>query len=275
MSPSIKALFPTLLMAFLLVFLQHFAPSNFWQGWYIQANSFDYYCELVKPVSFFREPISAWSNLIYWYFGWWILLDLKTPLQGSLFTANPWYRIFFGVVFLFMFGGSLFFHASMTSVSIAVDMSGVYAFCLLPVFLSLHRWYNFKTYGRSDVGSSVFVLLTLMLVIGIAGVLGFWEDSFNSIPVLIFALFLNGLLIGLTEWRFSSSSEEKSMVKWVFISLVSFALAAVAWIVDRYRVYCEPEGWLHGHAFWHVFAGVAVFCLFLYFRGERTKSITN
>lgn len=265
-SVLIKAIFPTAVMAVVMCFIQLFAPLNFWANWYMQPETLGYYCEQQTLNMIFREPISSWSNIMYWYLGWLILLDNKTAPHSNFLYANPGYIWYWGLLYLFMGGASWFFHASVSSIALGFDMGGVYISFLLPFILNVHR---FKSYSRGNPAyqsKNLMVGLILFAVV-FGGTLGYWEDSFSAVPALLIGLFVNTALFLYIERKWTTNANKRYL--WIAIFLIFWA--AFAWIVDRLKVLCDPIGWIHGHAAWHILMSIAAFQLYLYYKSEGSS----
>ncbi len=259
----IKALFPTAIMALIMCCIQFFGPLNFWLEWYVQPKTMGNYCEVQALEAIFREPISSWSNLIYWYLGWWILLDTKSKTPTNFLFNNKGYIWYWGLLYLFMGTSSWFFHASVSSIALAFDMSGVYISFLLPLILNAHRFSNYSRGNpiRKSVLSMVSLILTSIII---GGSLGYWEDSFNAIPALLIGLTINVVLFIYIERKWTTHANHR----YLWMSIVLILGATFSWCVDKFRVLCDPAGWIHGHAAWHILMSIAAFQLYLYYKSE-------
>ena len=59
---------------------------------------------------------------------------------------------------------------------------------------------------------------------------------------------------------------------WFGIVWLLFILSYGVWKLDEARWVCDPENhWINGHAIWHVFNAIGLYCLFLYYRQFRLK----
>lgn len=265
MHPSVlkKAVLPTVLMALVMLCIQFFAPLNFWIDWYMQPETVGYYCEQQTMNLIFREPISSWSNIMYWYLGWLILLDNKTAPHSNFLYANPGYIWYWGALYLFMGAASWFFHASVSSIALGFDMGGVYISFLLPFILNVHRLSSYSK-GNPALKSNYLLVGLILFAVVVGGTLGYWEDSFNAVPALLIGLFANTALFIYIEKKWTTHSNKRYL--WIAIFLITFA--AFSWCIDRFKVLCDPAGWIHGHALWHLLMSVAAFQLYLYYKSE-------
>ena len=265
----VKAIFPTAIMAIVMCCIQLFAPYNFWANWYMQPKTIGHYCEQQLMDLIFREPISSWSNIMYWYLGSLILFDNKTASPSNFLSANKGYIWYWGVLYLFMGAASWFFHASVSSIALGFDMGGVYISFFLPFILNLHRISNYSKGNPARKSSNLMVGFILFAVV-FGGTLGYWEDSFASAPALVFGLFVNIILFVYIERKWTTNANKRYL--WIAIFLIFWA--AFSWIVDRYKVLCDPVGWIHGHAAWHILMSIAAFQLYLYYKSEGTHELS-
>jgi|GEM_PF-7016595 len=265
--PSIKAIFPTLFMGLIMCCIQLLSPLNFWIDWYVQPQTLGNYCEQQLLDAVFREPISSWSNLIYWYLGWWILFDPKSQHSTNFLYSNNGYIWYWGVLYLFMGTASWFFHASIASIALAFDMGGVYISFLLPFILNLHRILNYSSGNPAEKSTTLMCGLPLFAVT-VGGTLGYLEDSFNSIPVVLFGLVLNVVMFVYIEMKWTTYAN----TRYLWIALILILCAAFSWCADKFRLVCDADGWIHGHAVWHVLMSVGAFQMYRYLKSEGTEA---
>jgi len=265
-----KALIPTSIMALIMCGIQFLGPLDFWIDWYVQPKTLGNYCEVQRLELIFREPISSWSNLIYWYLGWILLLETKTRVPTNFLYANNGYIWYWGVLYLFMGSASWFFHASVSSIALAFDMGGVYISFLLPFILNVHRIANY-TSGNGARKSVKLMLVLIIFAVVVGGTLGYWEDSFPSAPVVLFGLILNTAIFVFIEQKWTTGGSRRYL--WIALFLV--LCAATCWCVDKFRVLCDPAGWIHGHAAWHILMSIGAFHLYLYYKSEGKNDLPS
>ena len=58
---------------------------------------------------------------------------------------------------------------------------------------------------------------------------------------------------------------------WLLAALAVFGLAYVVWTLDGTGAWCDPTGWLQGHAVWHLLGAVSAGLAFIYYWREKDR----
>ena len=103
---------------------------GFWNHYYTEADMGTLFCEKTNMDHFIRQPLNTLSNFIYWLTGVIIInrgwKDRTKKNRYNLISANPFYSISLGVIMLYIFCSSVFFHASLIHFAGELDYSAVY-----------------------------------------------------------------------------------------------------------------------------------------------------
>jgi len=57
--------------------------------------------------------------------------------------------------------------------------------------------------------------------------------------------------------------------KYLMAAVCIFLIALCFQILDRARIFCDPQSLFQGHALWHILAGVSTYISYLFFASER------
>ncbi len=187
--------------------------------------------------SIISEPINTWSNLGLILIGLWILFRFRSYLG----------RFFGGAVFA-MGSLSFIYHASNNFLTQYIDFLGMYfvmSFLVTGTLLRFFRasqasfftWYWF-IYSLHCVSFMVFHILEVPVQ---------YIMYLNLGPVILmeFVIYLR-----TRKWE-----EQKFFLFGLFLTLMAQTIA----LVDIQRIYCNPSGWVHGHALWHLIGALAVY----------------
>ena len=207
--------------------------------WYEAQQSFGppnvNWCEETQ-CSVISEPINTWSNLGFLFISLWILISFKRR-SPMLFQ--------FALVVLVMGLLSLIYHATNNYLTQFFDFTGMALMASYLLAFNVKRLKPNWSFG-SLFWFFVFFDTFLFAFFGITNVPVQMIIFINFGPVVVLEL-ING-------WR------EQRFRDYGFFALavVSLVAAQVASAVDLKRVICSPEGWIHGHAVWHLLCAVAM-----------------
>ena len=210
-------------------------PNCPWSG---LAPATIHYCE-ENLCSLITQPANTWSNLGFVFVG--LYLTWKASVHGprALRLIGP-IAIFVGVT-------SFAYHATFSFVGQVFDLGAMYCFSALLIVMNARRLGALQ--GKA--GTLVFVglvagttaLVVLLRVVGIP----------------LFAIQL-AVALGL-ERRARAASPTPIDYRWFRNALITFALAYGCWLLDFFRVVCDPHWHLmQGHALWHLLDA----CIFLW-----------
>jgi len=259
-----------------LLFILIYYPLNYWYKhtgfWYsLGWNSLTTtsVCEFQFVNGVIRQPMSTFTNIFYLFFGVDIMDKAHTDYNENqrhpnLLIANFQYSVMFGICLLGLFLGSTLYHASMVDIFAQVDMAGVFACALFPLFFTLHKLYAARFYNNKPYFSMMGSMLVVFLFFLFQSVLTsyYWKDSaaYYILPMLYFSL------IGATGYHnlyYVQKSERNSL----FMSLLFTFLAIFLYFYDWY--YCDEMSVFQPHAFWHVFSALSMYYFYTFLRSEH------
>ncbi len=224
--------------------------------WYESQQSYGppnvNWCE-PTTCSLINEPINTWTNLGLILVGVFILFRFRSYLG----------RFFGGTVFT-MGVLSFIYHATNNFLTQYIDflgmflvMSFLFAGTLLRFFKasqgSFFTWYWF-------VFSAHCVLFMVFHII---------ETPVQYIMYLnLGPIILLELLIFLRTRKFNHQ-------KFFFLGVGLTIIAQIIAITDIQRIYCDPNGWIHGHALWHLIGAPAAYFFALHYENHFIHSKSN
>lgn len=263
-----------------LLFIGIYYPLNFWckhtcfwftLGWNSLTNTG--VCELQFIDGVIRQPMSTFTNIFFLFFGVDIIsksvLDYRVN-QGhhNMLIANFQYSVMFGMCMLTLFFGSTLYHASVVDIFAQMDMAGVFACALFPLFFTLHKLYAARFYDNKPYFSMMGSALVVLLFFFFQGLLTsyYWEDemAYYILPMLYFSL------IGATGYYnlyYVQRSERTSL----FISLICTTCAVFLYFYDWY--YCNEMSYFQPHSLWHIFSAFSMYYFYMFLRSEHNVQL--
>lgn len=214
-----------------------------WSGWTpATCLPTDCFCEAMVE-GFVRQPANAWSSLAFVVAAVFVARRNSRVLPGGrpvLGSAEVWT---FVAALLALGFGSAFYHASLTFVGQVADVSGMYLMATFMLFRRLGPRFSIPPLP----GALGFVVINGLLMVA--------QVTTPSVRRMAFGLLLAGA-VGL-EW--ASSRKGRG---WLAAGAALMLAALVLWALDRWRVVCDPESLLQGHALWHLLGAAAAASLF-------------
>jgi hypothetical protein len=260
----IVALALTFFAALILFYLNYHFHGDVWEGMQLgNPGLFREYCELNKMDDFIRQSMNTYSNLAYFFLGLIIIqlgqFDSQLDNHRNPIVSFPFLSLFFGLCMVYLAVGSAFFHASLSWIGQRVDMNGTYGICLFMLGICIYRIIT-KTDQKKKF-KAVFVIAILIALYGFF-YLHLVVKSFVLLPALI------GLIVLLTAYNYIKN-KERYTVHYAILALLFMIAAAVLRSLDVQKIGCMPTSLYQGHALWHVFTGMSVFFLYMFYRKEN------
>lgn len=223
-------------------------------------DSSQVYGETVRWGARIRQPWSTWSDLGFIILG---LVALVISAYGGEHPANPLQgptlaSLFFGLLFIYLGPGSMYFHAGLTRWGGVLDGISLSAFmCFL---------FCYDLWWVAHWSGPVVILLWGAIIAGIVVVIWF-KDSYGKIFFAAW-LGLTALLEVLIETKVLGSGHERNPI-WLVPAAVCFGAAFLVWMLSQKgRLLFAPSAPMPGHAWWHLGCALAVFFLYFYFRSD-------
>lgn len=243
--------------------------SNLWAEFRVHDNVEYFFCEAPKMENAVRQPINTWTNLPFLFMGLLLIRKAREDSQNrnryNLMLSFPIYTYIYGFSCLYLFLGSTFFHASLAASAQQIDMSGVYALALFPIFYNLNKIYNVfyykitkKTTKRTVQG---FIALFLVCLV-IFSLLKWRLDAFIVIPSMLAMILVTSLYL---EYRVPNTTNKTL----IWLSTLTIAIGIGFYALDVKKVFCNSNSLFQPHAIWHLFAATATFACYLYLRSEN------
>lgn len=263
--PSFAAL-ATAGLGLLLAWLTADATAVTWQDMPLSKAGLTYeYCELNQMEAFIRQPVNAWSNLIYFFLGSWILVvavtDARRKVDLNPLTRFPWMSMWLGLMLMGLCFGSFFFHASVTQLGQHWDMGFTYA-----VALGLMAGAGYRLallLGRRE--NNALKLLFLMATIAVSVVFYLIKWYLNG-KIVLPLLMLTGVGLAIAVFF----KRRAAMETWRLLAgILMLVLALIFRTLDVAKVGCDAQGWLQLHAAWHACTGLSAFLFWTLLHSEK------
>ncbi len=265
--PFFQAVLVTLVMLLILVGLDLGFPAggSFWDQFFTEDQTLDYFCEESAREALFRHKVNTYTNIVYFLAGaWGILKGLGDRKRGgrTYLRRHPEWSLIYGVAAVLVFLGSTLFHAGLTLWTEWADLAGVYAIALMLGCMTLHRLRGLVL--RRHSASWPFVLLYLVLWVAACAsifTIKSWYLVLGTILVIAIGVFLiNSMTAPDKTWRWFAGS-------------MGFAVLAVAFFaMDVHRIGCDPQAWIQPHGNWHVCAALS---FLFYYRFVRSSTANH
>lgn len=227
------------------------------------------FCETTNIHNPVRQPLNAFSSIIYLLTAIVILKNCWKKIEGSTPKPENAYCALFGLILLYVFCASAFYHASLINLAHKLDYSAVFAFSVFPVLYFLyHRWLNRSKLPVTQKWKSIAQFFLAFLAINL--LLNFLtpngkETMTASILVLLFFALAAATLI---------AEPDNPKRNWLILSVVSVLVAVVWFEFDKYKILCNTNSFLQPHGLWNLFVGLSAFYFFLYMRSEHNPTAT-
>jgi hypothetical protein len=220
----------------------------------------DCFCEGIRD-SLVRQPVNTISGLLFLPVGILILLSARTgPGAGgeNLLRTRRVYSLLFGGATILVGLGTALYHASLTFVGQTVDVLGMY---LLVTYLLV--------YNLSRLSPLPQRVVLGVYVLGNAALLGFLitvpELRRHAFAALVVAVLVSELVI-------RRSRRVRMRTRYLLGAVLVLAAGFLVWVIDLAGVACDPDGWIQGHAVWHLAGAGATWLVFLFYLSENSSA---
>ena len=257
----------------LIYFLNHFFyPSNFWNNFTTKEGISVWFCEYTDMNRVVRQPINTFTNIWYVVNALFFLSkgisDYRKPKSYNLITANPYYSILLGIISIYTFLSSTFYHSSLISIASKLDYSAVYSISLFPLMYYTHRIIlnkrNKPTNKKhpKEVRAIIFVFSLIYIL------LTFFIPLKAVHPIVLSFI----ILTALGGYYLEKVEPNKTNKLYLILMVVTITIAVFLFKIDYEKVACNPESFIQPHSLWHIFNSLTVFYIYLYFRSENYDS---
>lgn len=203
--------------------------------------------------SIINEPANAWSNFAMILPG--LIIYMMSKNLKNIIIKN------FGLFIMIMGLFSFIYHSTNNYGTQFLDFIGMYLYTGGIITINLFR---LKSKYLLKPWKTFLVVLLLNTAI-------FWIFHFANGPIQ-FTVMLN--IAAMLALEFFARAKDINY-KNFWISLIFIAIAQTFSLLDHTRVWCEPSNtFLHGHAIWHIFAGVSSIFAFLFYK-QFDRKLSN
>jgi dihydroceramidase len=218
------------------------------------------FCEAPRAAGW-AQPSNTYSNLGYVLAGLlalgWSGSQPLLPEGANLMRRQRAYALVFGVAIVAIGLGSLFFHGTLTFAGQFADLLGMYLLSNLLLIYNLARLFGLK--------GAAFAALYVGLTVVFGGLMLLAPETRRY----TFALGIASALI--LEIVLHLRRRPKMEPAWLLAALAVFGLAYGIWTLDLSGAWCDPAGWLQGHAVWHILGAVSAGLAFIYYWRETER----
>ena len=196
------------------------------------------------------EPVNSLSNLAFMLCGIYIWRKSKRDGAHGLLKAVGPICALIGVF-------SVALHATMTQTGQFLDLASMYLLSTMVLFFNYRRM-------RAALGFPPKEKNDILLYVGANAFLWLLHGVFPKTGVPAFALMVVvTYTLEIILWRIQ---RRKVRYFWLWMTAGTFGLSLAIWSLDIQRIWCEPMGWLQGHALWHCGCALAVIGTYNHFR---------
>lgn len=192
-------------------------------------------CEFVQLNAIIAQPSAFWSSLFHLVFPFVLYLSVREKSQ----TLKLW------ILSLIILGlSSHFAHGSFLEFAMAMDFAGI---VLVLSFFPLYKWLS-----KWVSSTPKFVLLLLLFQSGLWLVfysMNKWVKV--GVCVVIFAVAIGELLQaeGKAFWK----------AKYLHWALGTMTISFSLFMIDEFKLICDPHSLLTGHTVWHFGTALTLF----------------
>lgn len=265
-----------LIFAFLIWWLNH-SPlfQNIWNNYSIDSHAAVSFCEKTNMSHPVRQPVNTFSNSIYFIVS--LLIFKKGWKERNISIAdkssgtNFFYQSLLGLILLFVFGASTFYHASLLKSALKLDYSAVFSFSLFPLLYFSHLLLRSdkNIQGPDFKKDYTRVILPIYLTIWLSLSLFTPKEKVTTITFILIVIFI--CLAITTETFYPGSPKNRRNLITGILSILS----ALLWFeFDKYKVLCNPSSYFQPHSLWNLFIAVSAFYFFMYM-GEKEISSSS
>jgi uncharacterized membrane protein (UPF0136 family) len=256
----------TLLLALLGLWGMRGLTGDFWASFALgKAGLTAEYCEHNHFEDFIRQPINTWSNLAYFFLGFWMLLqglkDWRTKSRVNHLQRFPAMTIWMALMQMGLCFGSFFFHASVTRLGQHWDMAFTYGVALSLIFAGLSRWAVIWGMQEGPMLKRLAIAVAVLATLGMS-VFKWRIDGKIALP----GFMLIGLVMVVSVYFQNRDSWNGRLL---LAGIITLVVAGVCRSLDLAKVACEPFGWLQFHALWHLSTGLSAFLFWAFLHREK------
>ena len=254
------------------LFNQQSSLNDVWNNYDTDKHELISFCEKTEWSKVVRQPVNTFSNIVYFITAIIILKNTLTEkrcnITGNSLLAYTGYKMLLGIVLLYVFCVSTSYHASLITLALRLDYSGVYLISLFPLMYFSPRWsesrmarWRLKQPAFTRILFSIFIILWFLLSIFIP------SGNLGILTVVI-------IIVAVTvAFIIDKANHNKANLQYLILSIISVIIAALCFGIDKYEILCNPESYLQPHALWNLFIGIAALYFYYYMCSENKKEL--
>ena len=226
------------------------------------------YAEAIHANSIFRTRVNTWSNLAYVLPGLYAIALGLWDLRHRRGSAAPYavrqpaLPMLYGVACCYLGLGSGIFHASLTRWGQQLDVAAMYSPLVVLVAIHFARWIPSLRTGKGAWPTWPIFAVACVIVSALLYIYK-WELSSTRVMATLMLLILAGCILDAVAGRFVLQW------RWVVAAFFGFVIAYAFRAADVADRFTGPDSWLQGHALWHLFTGLSLGAMILFYRTER------
>jgi hypothetical protein len=265
-------LFPLVCTIAISIFIDYtfnyFLPDTIWSNFSLaKAGLNNEFCEFHGLDLSIRQPVNAWSNMSFIFFGIVILVygfeDQYNKFEDKINYIKMYSSFSFvlGLSMIFLGFGSFLFHASMIDFSSRLDITGVVMSCIIVFSYSILRLLSLINYRQSKL----FFLKTYRMYIFLILIFSilFFIFNFRGREVTLLLVLGTIAITIYTQIKYNPIIK----LKYFTAAFVSITVSIILWLLDKFLI-CEPESYIQLHAVWHILTSLTVFLIYTFYRSE-------
>ncbi len=216
------------------------------------------FCEMPRTGSFLLQPANSFSSFGFVFVGFLMILLARSRDWMSAFP--PLAASILGVAAIITGVGSVLLHATLTLWGQFFDVLGMYLVSGFFLIYAITKWR-----GIADRRAMVYYALLCIILVAILYAL-------PEVRRWLFAVILLAAII--LELGFARPLRLQVRASYYVAGLVANIVAFTIWNLDQRGQLCSPDSLMQGHAVWHLLGGAALWFAFLYYRSERTVTVS-
>lgn len=242
--------------------------QNIWNNFSSDKRAISLICEKTEMNNPVRQPINTFSSVIYLLVGILIIKETIKIKKKIVDDKKIEFRFFntlvFGLILLYVFVASTFFHASLINLAHEIDYSAVFAFSLFPTFYFFQRNWLIKNIQLSSLQIKIYVAklsLSFFIIWLLLSLLTPREIRHEVTAVLILIFF---------GFAFENSikNKMKASKRYLVYTIISIVIGCLLLKFGGTLFTCNPNSCFQTHSFWNIFMGISGFYFHLYLKSE-------
>jgi hypothetical protein len=204
------------------------------------------FCEASR-CALVAQPANTWSSFGFVLVGVWIIAAGRSQ---RLAHSLP-----LGATAIFVGLGSAAYHATNAYVPELLDLASMFLLSSLFVVINLRRAFGWPPWALALTYAGLNVAALGLTVADVD-----WGDTLFGAQLVLAGVLEALLFRRAPRWR---------RYTWAGVAVLLFGVGYGCWCLDYYKIVCIPtNGFINGHAIWHLLDAGAVYALHRFYRAE-------